>query len=209
MARQKSICEIPDCGNPVKARGLCTRHYKRLRRHGDPLGGASFRAARGEPMEFIESALAANTEDCIEWPFSRDRDGYGKLGQGRAHRKVLEMASGPAPSDEHEAAHAPAVCHNRACINPKHLRWATTAENSRDRYIDGTTCWGESGTSKLTARDVLAIRADAAAGVSIPDLARRHSVTYQNIRHILIGKTWRYLNGGLDEHKEAEVPPIR
>lgn len=36
-----ATCEIPDCGNPVrnKARGLCSRHYRRWQRHGDPLAG--------------------------------------------------------------------------------------------------------------------------------------------------------------------------
>lgn len=29
------ICSLPDCGNPFLARGLCSKHYWRLKRHGD------------------------------------------------------------------------------------------------------------------------------------------------------------------------------
>lgn len=28
-------CTMPDCANDVRARGLCTKHYKRWQRHGD------------------------------------------------------------------------------------------------------------------------------------------------------------------------------
>lgn len=37
-------CTIKDCGSPAIKRGWCTKHYKRWLRHGDPLGGGSFRA---------------------------------------------------------------------------------------------------------------------------------------------------------------------
>lgn len=32
-------CSIAGCGLPVKTKNYCTKHYKRLLRHGDPLGG--------------------------------------------------------------------------------------------------------------------------------------------------------------------------
>lgn len=30
------LCSIPDCGKPRLARGLCSLHYQRVKRHGDP-----------------------------------------------------------------------------------------------------------------------------------------------------------------------------
>jgi hypothetical protein len=33
------MCSIDGCWNPHYARGWCTSHYERFRRHGDPLGG--------------------------------------------------------------------------------------------------------------------------------------------------------------------------
>lgn len=38
-----SICAIVGCGLPVKAKGFCRNHYKRLVRHGSPLGGGDVR----------------------------------------------------------------------------------------------------------------------------------------------------------------------
>lgn len=211
MARQKSICKIPGCGKYVKAQALCNSHYKRLVRHGDPMAGSTFRASRGKPVQFMEAASLAQTDDCIEWPFAKDKDGYGKVGRsGRAHRMVLEISSGPAPSDNHEAAHAPEVCHNPSCINPRHLRWATVKENSRDRFLDGTDPSGErGGNSKLTEADVTAIRIAFSEGQKIADIARKHAVTYQNVRSIVIGKTWRGLKTGGASYEEATSAEIR
>lgn len=32
-------CSVPDCGKPVRTKGLCDPHYKRQLRHGDPQAG--------------------------------------------------------------------------------------------------------------------------------------------------------------------------
>ena len=32
------LCSIPDCGKPVRARGYCESHYRKLKRSGDPNG---------------------------------------------------------------------------------------------------------------------------------------------------------------------------
>jgi hypothetical protein len=55
-----------------------------------------------------------------------------------AHRYVLTLTAGPPPFPRAVAAHAPLVCHNPACVNPRHLRWASQAENAADMKIDGT-----------------------------------------------------------------------
>lgn len=44
------MCSIPECGKPVRCKGWCTTHYRRVRRHGDPLTVLSPRTTppRGE-----------------------------------------------------------------------------------------------------------------------------------------------------------------
>ena len=40
MSRKKArnpTCKIRGCGRPHVAKGLCSGHYKRLQRHGNPL----------------------------------------------------------------------------------------------------------------------------------------------------------------------------
>lgn len=40
---KSTICLVADCCKPSKTAGYCISHYKRLIRHGDPLGGGYFR----------------------------------------------------------------------------------------------------------------------------------------------------------------------
>lgn len=72
-------------------------------------------------------------DDCWEWIASKDRGGYGMLGfppgkVKRAHRVLYEMLVGPIPEgcDLHHS------CHNRACVNPKHLSPQPHGEHIRE-----------------------------------------------------------------------------
>lgn len=104
----------------------------------------------GDAMTRIRSFLlyAANYrgDDCLEWPYARGTNGYGHVHVDgittTAHRVVLTLHRGDPPDPTLEAVHAPIVCHNPGCVNPRHLRWATHAENMADTIIDGTNTGG-------------------------------------------------------------------
>lgn len=132
----------------------------------------------GDPLAFIEMAVAHVGPGCLIWPFGRTAEGYGQLtyrrSDGRrstttAHRLVLQRTAGPAPSTRHHAAHEPKVCHTPACVNPAHLRWATPVENAADQIADGTRPYGW-----LSPADVRAIRA---SGDSRAALAAKYGVS--------------------------------
>jgi hypothetical protein len=57
-----SACTIPGCPNPSNARQLCTMHYGRWRRHGDPLAGGPPKDIRRGESEYLLGE--------IEWLFS-------------------------------------------------------------------------------------------------------------------------------------------
>lgn len=69
---------------------------------------------------------------CLEWTASR-QVGYGQVWfQGRmrgAHRVAWIVAHGEIPKGR-EVDH---LCHNRACVEPRHLRLATHVQNGQNR----------------------------------------------------------------------------
>lgn len=187
------LCSILDCSSPAKAKGLCNKHYLRKWNRGDPTTYLPDKPkARAS---FVEMATSYTGEDCLIWPFGKIGGGYGFVcyrdRKVLASRAVLERAVGPAPTSKHHAAHAPGVCHNPSCVNPKHLRWASPSENASDKLVDGTFLCGERVPSaKLAEDDVLAIRADPRGPTAI---AKDYSITPGNVCAIKKRRTWRHL----------------
>lgn len=144
---------------------------------------------------FIERALTLETDDCIEWPFKRQKDGYPHIkirGEGTklAHRIVCERAHGKPGFHPNHAAHS---CHNPPCINPRHLRWATPRQNSADIRESGRwkSIVGEGHpSSKLTKAQVLAIFASKGpARIQ----AKKYGVSRETISSIRRGINWSWL----------------
>lgn len=188
----KSTCTVDGCASLVYRREWCNGHYKRWLRHGDPEAG---RTPRGALKAFVESAATSATDECIEWPYATTVHGYGVVWWGgrmrHAHRVTLELVAGPPPESGMEAAHAPLACHNRACVNPRHLRWATRDENVADRALDGTNTQGTTnGSVKLTEAQVLAIFRDPRPKSVIAD---GFGVTKSHVYSIKRGRSWAWL----------------
>ncbi|CAM3778427.1 hypothetical protein [Litorimonas haliclonae] len=188
------ICKIEGCFKPKRRREWCGAHYERWRKYGDPL--ASKHASPGEPLSFLMETVATPPDVCVIWPYAIGTHGYGVLSiDGHivtAPKEALIRFVGPAPSANSVCAHKPRVCHNRKCINPKHLRWATNIENNADRVLDGTDNRGERhGCAKLTEVDVRAIRV---MDGTHSEIAKMFGVSRQTVGEIKRRQSWTWLD---------------
>jgi len=94
----------------------------------------------GEPSAFLEQALAAESDECILWPFAQMTSGYGffKVRGGGpfflTNRYVCHQIYGPPPFKGARALHS---CDVRHCVNKRHLRWGTARDNIMDSIARG------------------------------------------------------------------------
>ena len=175
-------CSVAECKRRAEKTGLCGAHYFRKRIHGSPIGGRTPNKAN---LAFIEAALLVDTDSCIEWPYPRNTNGYGRIANiGYAHQIVCERAHGPAPSDAHEVAHR---CGNRRRINRRYVRWATHKENVADTLLHGTHARHLRG--KLTEDAVREIRRRIISEEGVK-LAALFGVSQSLISAIKLGRAW-------------------
>lgn len=152
------------------------------------------RVASSQQLETLAALLLVETDQCIDWPFAKFAGGYGSVqvdGKSRrAHVLACVHHHGPKPTPAHVAAHS---CGRPPCINYRHLRWATHAENMADKLKHGTHNRGERhGMAKLRACDVEAIIRRFQAGEMQADLAAEFGVTQPTISRYVNRKRWSY-----------------
>lgn len=82
------------------------------------------------------------TDECVLWPFSTNEKGFPQIAnwiKGRIVKTaavVCEHFHGPRPQGMeccHSCPRDRAGLGNRLCMNPRHLRWDTHANNMADR----------------------------------------------------------------------------
>ncbi|MGF6157796.1 hypothetical protein M2267_003055 [Ensifer sp. KUDG1] len=197
MTARSNHCSIENCRQPKKAKGLCSKHYQRLAKYGDPLALKS--SGKGEPEEYFRNVVLTYDGDaCLTWPYGVSQYGYAIIGkEAKDHvgscfvsRLVCEAANGPPPTSEHQAAHS---CGNGhlACVAKKHLSWKTPKDNSADRVLHGTLALGEkNGRAKLTeaqVSEILSLRGKQPR----KEIAARFGVTPRTISDIHSGRNWK------------------
>lgn len=142
------------------------------------------------------------TSGCWLWDYSVTTTGYGRMriaGKNEpAHRLSWELFRGPIPEGL-------CVCHKcdvRSCVNPDHLFLGTKADNHQDMVSKGRHRFpkpafvpkGEqSGSAKLTERQVLEMRRLGHSGRRYKDLAEKFGVSAGLVSMICNGLRWKHL----------------
>lgn len=136
------MCWANDCTQNAKVRGLCSRHYTRFRRHGDPHVVKNLPPG-SRPYDSILKYGVLEVEGCLIYQGKTNgRAGYGiTYGKLLAHRVAYERFFGPIPRGlvvDHEC-HNKAVregrcrggptCIHRLCVNPDHLAAVRQRQN--------------------------------------------------------------------------------
>jgi len=137
-------CTVEGCDRDifVKKRGICSAHYRRFQRHGDPEAGSTFRFKSHDFDKLVDRS--GGPDACWPWLGAVAKQGYGRWrpqGQnGYAHQEAWRRAVGEPPKQgsgrvlDH-TCHDPAVCPggetcpHRKCCNPAHLTLTTNAVN--------------------------------------------------------------------------------
>lgn len=188
------ICSIDGCGKKTLARGMCSAHYAKQRKYGDPLEA---RQAQLHGLTLVErwSAYVQKCTGCWEWQGFRDTNGYGRLNIKNvpvlAHRVAWEIFRGTITPEQH-VLHR---CDNPRCVRPEHLFLGDQAANNADKIAKKRQRYGVSrgeahGCSKLISEQVKAIR--AAAG-TVSAIAREFHVSRTQVRDIRERRSWRHI----------------
>lgn len=192
-----SVCKVEDCDRKVLKLNLCSRHYKRLRRNGTTEGRPI--AEKGEPLQWLRDRVTVLQQECLEWPFSKAKAGYGRVYyQGKMHvasRCMAMLVHGDIPADI-QVRH---TCDNPPCCNPNHLVLGTPLQNhvdsvERGRHVPPPLKVGvENSSAKLTEENVREIRALWASGLKRFPIAKRFNVSFKTIVRIVDGEGWRHV----------------
>lgn len=194
-------CSVSDCGGPLFAGGMCSRHYNRKRTTGTTDDGP--RARLSLEARLWRNVRRGGAAECWEWTGRAKISGYGFIslggrgdGKAMAHRVSWEIHNGPIPSGTgYHGTIVMHTCDNRLCVNPAHLRLGTQTENVRDMDAKGrrrtvVRVGSKHHNSKLTEDAVRFIRASSASN---KELGARFGVTPSAIGFVRRRIVWKHV----------------
>jgi hypothetical protein len=184
----KRICSVEGCEGKYEARGLCKKHYERLKKHG------SIELSNPTLEErFWGKVKRSEGDKCWEWT-ACTTGGYGRIridGKSQiASRVAYQLFHGAIP-DKLVVCHK---CDNRKCVNPSHLFLGTLQDNNFDCLSKGRIARGEKARgARLKEAQVREILSSIET-LSDEEASRVYGVTLRHIRDLRKGRAWKHLN---------------
>ena len=163
--------------------------------------GAEYSVPSQKPRRKPNSTFVLTPDDyvvcscsCWIWKWSvNDTNGYGIVRHDEKKQYVNRIQLNIVNTDLF-------ACHNcdtRRCVNPDHLYVGTPLTNMRDMYARGRAnrpFGSNTASARLTEDDVLAIRAEyAAGGITQANLADKYGVAASHLSHIITGRKWKHI----------------
>lgn len=144
-------------------------------------------------VKFWNKTERRGDDECWPWHGEQNNMGYGRIAFGAKKNRKRIFA--------HHAAlliHGFEVkgvvmhtCDNPNCVNPRHLRLGTQADNLADMRTKKRHNFGErNGMAKLTNEQVVTIKKLIDEGVSAKEIASLYSLSSHSIRDIKTGRRW-------------------
>lgn len=191
------MCSISGCERKHYGGGLCSLHYQRRWRQGDPLTVLESKRPSTPTVERLRAKTrVGRADECWIYEGATTRSGHGMIYEGGtmrgAHCVAWEATNGSVP-DGLVVRH---TCDVPACVNPAHLVLGTVADNNRDRDVRGrhTPLPGvKNGTAKLDEASVREIRRLCGDGVPQSQIARTFGVHQGTISLINRRKIWGHV----------------
>lgn len=196
-------CVVNGCDGRVyvKSKGLCTKHYSRLRKTGTTSDGPKARGSLAE--RFWRQVDVRGDDECWPWTAKSKVDGYGVIGLGGkcgkkvlAHRLSWQLHNGNIPeSDGYHGTVVMHLCDNPVCVNPKHLSLGTQSDNVKDmckkgRKVSRPPAGEDHKNSKLTEKIVREILVSKESGAQI---AKRLGLSRSTINRVRSRETWKHI----------------
>jgi HNH endonuclease len=186
-------CNVPGCRGVRRAKGMCDRHYARVRRNGHA------RLTAGNGCRDVKERLGFRGKrapsGCLEWQGSTNKQGYAKTRINdvhyAVHRLAWELYNGPIPEGL-------CVCHrcdNPRCFEVAHLFLGTHKDNVADAIAKGRHMTVNGKNGRLTKDQILGIYKSIGTGALA---AKQFGVCEATVYNIRNGKTWAQVTRELE-----------